>query len=296
MPVDKQFLDAQEQLTKIEEKMGDGGDEHLITKRNKFETIGAVFNDFPSVRIDEKGRSQPFEMLVSDTGTYKNHDYVPLVEEVDNSSNFPCGKDHVIVGNSFNRIVGSGGISMKTTGSFEMGGTVLRGGFKQINLNASHGINIGSESNLELQSLKTIVLRTNRQVYVESSMGIKNNLIVGGGLAVEGETYLQHVTAPLEVQQTENTVVFGKFAIDQDRQLIIGECNIAGEFYPVYAKATHDLIVTYPHSHHFNNIPLKLMESNEDVRKDAHKNKINAHNTVAQSYAQLHEKKLPVKG
>jgi hypothetical protein len=176
-----------------------------------------------------------------------------------------------------------------------MGGTVLRGGFKQINLNASHGVHIASESNLELQSLKTIVLRTNRQVYVESSMGIKNNLIVGGGLAVEGETYLQHVTAPLEVQQTENTVVLGKFAIDQDRRLIIGECNIAGEFYPVYAKATDDLIVTYPHSHHFNNIPLKLMESNEDVRKDAHNNKINAHNTVAQSYAQLHEKKIPVK-
>lgn len=295
LDIDKQFLDAQEQLTKIEEKMGDGGDEHLITKRNKFETIGAIFNDLPSVRIDEKGRSQPFEMLVSDKGIYKNHDYVPLLEEVDNSSNFPCGKDHVIVGNSFSRIVGSGGISLKTTGSFEMGGTVLRGGFKQINLNASHGVHIASENNLELQSLKTIVLRTNRQVYVESSMGIKNNLIVGGGLAVEGETYLQHVTAPLEVQQTENTVVAGKFAINADRQLIIGECNIDGQFYPVYAKASDDLIVTYPHSHHFNNIPLKLMESNEDVRKDAHNNKINVHNTVAQSYAQLHEKKIPTK-
>lgn len=87
----------------------------------------------------------------------------------------------------------------------------------------------------------------------------------------------------------------GKFAINVDRQLIIGECNIDGQFYPVYAKASDDLIVTYPHSHHFNNIPLKLMESNEDVRKDAHNNKINVHNTVAQSYAQLHEKKRPTK-
>lgn len=295
LDIDKQFLDAQEQLTKIEEKMGDGGDEHLITKRNKFETIGAVFNDFPSVRIDEKGRSQPFEMLVSDTGVYKNHDYVPLVEEVDNASNFPCGKDHVVVGNTFSRIVGSGGISLKTTGSFEIGGTVLRGGFKQIILNASHGVHIGSESNIEIQSLKTIVLRTNRQVYVESSMGVKNNLIVGGGLAVEGETYLQHVTAPLEVQQTEDTIVMGKFATDQDRKLIIGECYIGGNFYPVYAKASDDLLTMYPHSHHFNNLPLKLVESNSDVRKDAQNNKINAHNTVAQSYAQLHEKKISTK-
>jgi hypothetical protein len=176
-----------------------------------------------------------------------------------------------------------------------MGGTVLRGGFKQINLNASHGIHIASESNVEIQSLKTIVLRTNRQVYVESSMGVKNNLIVGGGLAVEGETYLQHVTAPLEVQQTENTVVTGKFAIDRDRRLIIGECYIGGNYFPVYAKASDDLIVMYPHSHHFNNIPLKLVESNLDVRKDAQNNKINAHNTVAQSYAQLHEKKIPIR-
>ncbi len=293
--IDKALLDLQQTLTTIEEKMGDGGDEHLITKRNKFETIGATFNDFPSVRIDEKGRSQPFEMLVSDTGIYKNHDYVPLVEEVDNSSNFPCGKDHAVVGNSFSKIVGSGGISLKSTGSFEMGGTVLRGGFKQINLNASHGIHIGSESNIELQSLKTIVLRTNRQVYVESSMGIKNNLIVGGGLAVEGETYLQHVTAPLEVQQTEDTLVAGKFATAEDKTLLIGECDIGGIYYPVYAIAADDLIYTYPHSHHFNNIPLKLMESNTDVRKDAHNNKINAHETVAQSYAQLHEKKRPIK-
>jgi len=295
LDIDKQLLDTQEQLTIIEGKMGDGGDEHLITKRNKIETIGAIFNDFPSVRIDEKGRSQPLEMLVSDKGIYKNHDYIPLVEEVDNASNFPCGKDHAIVGNIFSRIVGSGGISLKTTGSFEMGGTVLRGGFKQINLNASHGIHIASESNVEIQSLKTIVLRTNRQVYVESSLGVKNNLIVGGGLAVEGETYLQHVTAPLEVQQTENTVVTGKFAIDRDRRLIIGECYIGGSYFPVYAKASDDLIVMYPHSHHFNNIPLKLVESNLDVRKDAQNNKINAHNTVAQSYAQLHEKKIPIR-
>ena len=289
-------LEIQDQLTPIEEKMGDGGDEHIIVKRNKIETVGAIFNDYPSVRIDEKGRSQPFEMLVSDTGVYKNHDYIPHVEEIDNSSNFPCGQDTKIVGNSYNRIVGSGGISLKTTGATELGGATLKAGFKKININASHGVHIGSENAIELQSMKTIVLRTNRQVYVESSLGVKNNLIVGGGLAVEGQTYLQGVTAPLEVQQTENTLVSGKFATDSDRKLFIGECEIAGLYYPVYAVATDDLIATYPHSHHFNNLPLKLMEANEDVRKDAHNNGINVHNSVAQSYPQMHEKKKPQKG
>lgn len=292
--ISKQIEDVQDQLTPLEEQMGDGGDEHLFTKRNKVETIGAIFNDYPSVRIDEKGRSQPFEMLVSDTGVYKNHDYIPHVEEIDNSSNFPCGQDHKVVGNSYNRVVGSGGISLKTTGSTELGGATLKAGFKKININASHGIHIGSERGVEIQSLKTIVLRTNRQVFVESSLGVKNNLIVGGGLAVEGESYLQHVTAPLEVQQTHDTLAAGKFATNSDRVLLIGECNVGGVFYPVYAKATDNLLLTYPHSHHFNNLPLTLTRSNSDTRRAAMLNGINKHNTVAQSIPQIHQKKIAV--
>jgi hypothetical protein len=115
--------------------MGDGGDETLYTKRNKFEQVGASFNDFPSIRIDEKGRSQPFEMLVSETGTFKNHDFIPHVEEVDNSSNFPCGNDDAVIGNRLSRIVGSGGIQMKTTGSLEFGASNMKVGAKRININ-----------------------------------------------------------------------------------------------------------------------------------------------------------------
>ena len=297
LKIDDYVKEMQPILTEIESKMGDGGDEHVILKRNKLETIGAIFNDYPSVKIDEKGRSQPFEMLVSDTGSYKNHDYIPLLEEIDNSSNFPCGKDVKIVGNSYVRNVGSGGISLKTSGSMEMGGTIMRVGFKQLMMNASHGIHIGSEAGVEIQSLKTITLRTDRQVYVESSLGVKNNLIVGGGLSVEGETYLQHVTAPLEVQQTEDTIVFSKFNTSAPRSLLIGECVISSGssagIWPVYALPTADIIVSPPHGHHFNNLPLNLTKSNSGVRKEAQNNGINKHNSVAIAYPQVHEKKYP---
>jgi len=297
LKIDDYVKEMQPILTEIESKMGDGGDEHVILKRNKLETIGAIFNDYPSVKIDEKGRSQPFEMLVSDTGAYKNHDYIPLLEEIDNSSNFPCGKDVKIVGNSYVRNVGSGGISLKTSGSMEMGGTIMRVGFKQLMMNASHGIHIGSEAGVEIQSLKTITLRTDRQVYVESSLGVKNNLIVGGGLSVEGETYLQHVTAPLEVQQTEDTIIFSKFNTLVPRTLLIGECIIpsgsSAGIWPVFALPTPDIIESPPHGHHFNNLPLNLTKSNSGVRKEAQNNGINRHNSVAIAYPQVHEKKYP---
>jgi hypothetical protein len=231
-------------------------------------------------------------MLVSDTGAYKNHDYVPHVEEVDNSSNFPCGNDDKIIGNRYSRTVGSGGINFKTTGPTEMSGTSLKTGFKRINLNASHGIQIASEAFVEIQSLKSITLRTNRQVYIDSALGVRGNVVIGGGASVEGELYIQHITAPLEVHQTEDTILFGKFAVNNDRALLIGETLVDGRWCPTYAKATHDLIVNYPHSHHHHGIPMRLMESNKDVRAIAQKENINNHSNVSQAIAQIHERKL----
>ena len=290
--INEEILKIQETLTPIEQTMGHGGDETYFTKRNKIEQVGAVFNDYPSVRIDPKGRSQPLEMLVSETGTFKNHDYAPHIEEVDNSSSFPGGNDDKIVGNKYSRSVGSGGIQLKTTGGIELGGSTLKGGFKRVNLNSSHGIQIASESFVELQSLKSIILRTNRQVYVESALGVKGNVIIGGGLSVEGETYLQHVTAPLEVHKTEDTTVFGKFATNGG-QLVIGWVNLNGTSYPCMASSADNLIQCYPHAHHHNGIPMRLTKSNKGVRNFAQNEQINAHNNISQALAQNHEHKDP---
>jgi hypothetical protein len=293
--ISEEILKIQDDLTLIESRMGNGGDDIEITKRHKFEQVGAIFNDYPSVRIDEKGRSQPLEMLISPVGAYKNHDYVPHVEDVDNASNFPCGNDDKVVGNRYSRKVGSGGIDLKTTGPMELGGTTLKAGFKKIHLNSSHGVQISSEEGLELQSIKTIVLRTNRQVYVESSLGINKNLTIGGGQYTEGEVYLHHVTAPLEVHQTQDTTVLGKFATDSNRRLVISETLIGGVWYPSYALADDDLIINYPHSHHHNGIPMRLTTNNEGVRLLANSEGMNSHNIGAQALPQIHERKAALR-
>jgi hypothetical protein len=287
-----EILNLQEDLNSIEEMMGDGGDETYFTKRHKFEQVGAEFNDYPSIRIDEKGRSQPLEMLVSDKGVYKNHDYAPHVEEVDNASSFPCGNDDKIIGNRYSRTSGSGGMQFKTSGVVELGGSRLTGGFKAVNLNASHGIQIASEAYVELQSIKSIILRTNRQVYVESGLGVKGNLIVGGGAYIEGETYLQHITAPLEVHKTEDTTVFGKFATNGE-PLVIGYVNLGGTSHPVFASSADNLIQCYAHSHHHHGIPMRLTKSNKGVRDFAQKEQINNHTNISQALAQNHEHKYP---
>jgi len=286
-----QLEQIQSTLLPIEQSMGNGGDDIQFTKKNKVSTIGAAFNDFPSVRIDELGRSQPFEMLVSDVGAFKNHDTVPVVEEVDNASMFPCGEETNVVGNRYNLLAGSGGINLKTTGGIELGGTVLKTGFKKIHLNSSHGLHLMSENVVELTSLKSIVLRTPRQVFIEGSLGVNGDVVVGGGVYVEGETYVQHITAPVEIQQTEDTILYSKFKTNTPRTLVIGEVFFDGFWLPVYASANQDLIVSPAHSHHFKNIPLRLTKSNSDVRKFAQSEGVNNHLAVSKSLPQTHTKK-----
>lgn len=285
------IVNLQDELTPIEQSMGNGGDDISFIKKNKFETIGAIFNDYPSIRVDEQGRSHPFEVIVGDVGAFKNHDYMPVVEDVDNSSFFPCGEESKTVGNRYSLNVGSGGINLKSTGCVEMGGSNFKGGFKKCNISATYGVHLMSENIIELASLKSITLRTNRQVFIESSLGVKNNVVISGGSYTEGEVYLQHVTAPVEIQQTEDTQLYGKFNINQSRVLPIGEVLIGGSWEIVYALNADNLIATYPHSHHFKNIPLRLCESNSDVRKFAQDENINSHGTISPSLAQRHERK-----
>ena len=137
---------------------------------------------------------------------------------------------------------------------------------------------MSSGRNVEISAPK-IALRSPRQILLGSSVGIHGNAVVRGGMHVEGETYIHHMTAPAEVQETIDTVLYGKFNTNEPRKLWIGEAMIPypGGIYwaPVTAMPWNNLIKNYPHSHHFNNLPLTLMDSNKGVRLQAMYNKIN---------------------
>jgi hypothetical protein len=286
----KELEDIQSKLDEIEQEMGNGGDEIGFIKRNKFVTIGGAVNNFPSIRVDPQGRSQPIEVAVGETTTFTNMDFVPHVEEVNNEVNFPCGDYTLNIGNKYNVMVGSGGVQMKTSGTVEIGGTAVKVASNKLNLMASDGMHLHSKNLIELNSEKSISLRSKRQIYIEPNLGVKGNTVIGGGAYVEGELYVQHITAPVEIQQTEDTTLFGKFNCGCDDLLIIGYVgSLSGT--PVYASPEHDLIVNYPHSHHFKNVPLRVMDSNGDVRRQAQCDGINKCGYPAAASPQHHTRK-----
>ena len=280
------ILGIEPKLIPIEQRMGNGGDVEEFTYRNKLEVVGATTNDYPSVRIDPEGRSHPAEVTVGIDATYVNVDSTPHVEEVNNDTAFPVGNHTLTVGNKYNVQVGSGGVQIKTSGAVEIGGTTFKVSAHKIHIQSSAGVNVSSENIVELQSAKNIALRSGRQILIEPGLGVRDNVIVGGATYTEGETYLHHVTAPAEIQQTEETEVYGSMV----PLAIIGKDSLGGD---VIAVAGVDQIKCYPHSHHFKNLPLRLTDSSNSVREIAQGEGINVSDYQTAARGAAHELKEP---
>lgn len=249
-------------LAKIEKKLGMGGDYIVEVTRHKIEVIGQSFNNYPGVRIDDAGRISQNELLVAADApfaSYKQHKHVEPVQ-----SAFPCGNYTLTVGNQFSVTVGSGGINMQTTGQCNIGGAMVTvAGAHQTVIGSGGDLKLTAAGALEI-SADVLSLRqnNNKQIFINSSMGIKNNLIVGGGALVEGELYVSHITAPRELQQTQLTSCFGQLVAGK----IIGRDSMGGN---VVALGVADTVQLYDHNHVFVNVPLTLVDNPAAVRQSA---------------------------
>tara|TARA_R110002051_G_scaffold42791_1_gene87497 strand:- start:861 stop:2861 length:2001 start_codon:yes stop_codon:yes gene_type:complete len=301
----QQLIDVQKTLQPIEERMGNGGDEEEFVYRDKVEVIGAAFNDYPSIRVDPKGRTVPAGKMVGRDVSYVNTDSVPHVEEVDNDSMYPVGNYDLTVGNRYNVKVGSGGVQIKSTGGVEIGGTTFKVAANKTNIQSADGVNISSESIVEIQSKNNISLRSNRQIYIEPSLGVKNNTVIGGSSYTEGEIYANHITAPAEIQQTEQVELYGQLKAGLVMNAtLVGFPDSDGDIISspgvIILNLDTDLtgppngVQTYPHSHHFKNLPLRLTESNNDVKQIAQAEGINVNGYQGSAECVVHQYKEPV--
>ena len=81
--------------------MGLGGNEIVEITKHKIETIGTLMNDFGSVRIDDKGKMEPSEVIIHEYGSFLNRKATPLHEYV-NVTDLPGGNYTLNVCNRFN--------------------------------------------------------------------------------------------------------------------------------------------------------------------------------------------------
>lgn len=277
-------------LIEIEKQLGEGGNEIINIAKHKVETIGLAMNDFGSIRVDPVGKMSRDKMIVMPRGILNSQAPSPLIEYV-HVDDLPGGSYTLNVCNRFNVQVGAGGISMKTYGPVDISGTITNITGEQVNVTSQSEVNIDGGERLTLVGdILSIRQRNRGQVLVDSSLGVSKNVIIGGGMHVEGELSCNHITAPVEVQKTEISEVFGELLADT---LLNGTLTLKN-VYTTTAGAPdgeHTLpqvmqvdlrlskvsertdldggVRVYPHRHCFKNIPLTLMDTNEDVRVEA---------------------------
>ena len=280
------ILNIQSDLMSQERDFGLGGSEIIEISKNKLENIGTVMNDYGSIRLDPIGKLLSNEVLVGSETTYVNSDSGPLLEYVD-VQDLPGGTYNLNVNNRYNVMVGAGGINLKSYGPTNISGSITNVAGQQVNIGSENEVNIdGKVINISAEILR-LRNKRQRQVLIDSSLGVKNNVVIGGGLSVEGETYLQHVTAPSETQVTNTTQTLGQTV----QNAIIGYVNYywtdpgGAATVPVYGGTMGgvpqpDTITTYPHTHTFENLPLTLTDSNESTRNSAKTQGINGESRV----------------
>ena len=235
----------------------------------KVNLIGLGFNSFPSIRIDDVGKIVRDKVSIFPKGVLTSFSPSPLIEYT-HVDDLPGGTYSLNVCNRYNLHVGAGGVSLKTYGPVDISGSITNITGQQINIASENEINIAAGKRLDIKAeILTLRQTKGKQVLVDSNLGVSQNVIVGGGMHVEGELTVQHITGPLEVQETHVTKAYGQLV----GGTLIGHAQIgggsSGGSWPVYAAGTPMSLFAYDHSHLYNNIPMTYANDSDSVRKVA---------------------------
>lgn len=309
----------QDDLYNIEKKLGQtknpsGGTQISNISKDMIMNVGLAFNDLESFRRDPKGKLVPYGVKIDPFGgsIYTQYRESSLIEVVD-VERFPGGAYEINANNNYRITAGSGGIDLKTTGAMHLYAPIVTMTSEAMLFNSRGEISFGAERldfsgdiitirpNKNVRSLEDAsgkdvkILPTNlkpktepeQQVLVDGNLNVAMNSIIRGGLHVEGEVSLHHITAPMEYHITESD-----FEINQQVQCasptgdeetcvddlqkgpthadilpncVIGYVVVAGVKIDVISTCAPNSVLVHPHFHTYKSLPMKLMEGNNDM-------------------------------
>ena len=287
-------------FTNEEKKMGFGGNSFEYIAKHRLTTVGITYNTSETFnRLPGAGKTiiTAVKPNLTGGGFVALPTILPSILEL-YVPDMPGGNYDIFAMNRYSVTAGAGGINLASNGKFSMQGTI-------VDVRAEAAINIGGKDSLiDVQgdvvtiSGNSLQLKNNLgdQVIVDSTLGVTKNVIIGGGAYVEGELFVNHITAPLEYQVTENTQIqasgpvinptgqpntissgwnitgadaLGNLVIVIPSLPVIGSATEPtlisvpinpGTFFNLNTVGTGILTVAAPHSHAFKNIPLTLLD------------------------------------
>jgi|GEM_PF-5670165 len=257
-------IQTQEKLTDIERNMP-RNEIPLIADNLIIATSGPP-NTRPPGRKDPKGRLERKGIKVFEKGPATEYCGVPHYEEVDNYSDVPFGNIVLKAGNNITMEVGNGGINFITGGGVKLiGGANTIVGGEQVMIAGKGNVRIKGKAHVGIEG-DNIDFKSSGPITMDN-LNVSNGVVIGGGAYINGELFVNHITAPKEWQKTDVEPVT-TYATPRSG-MKIGEL---GDGTPVYGTgAVNNSIEVSSHTHWFENVPLTLASSNSNARKAAAK-------------------------
>lgn len=254
--LDKLIKEKTPELMELQRILGEG-DEIVTIAKNKVENIGLVMNDLKSFRIDPIGKLRIDSVNVALEGVYPTFKVSPHVEYVD-VDDVPGGDYNLTCSNKYKLLVGAKGINIKTFGPMDMYGTIINLIGEQVNISSQNEVLIDGGERFNIRARKISLIPWEHQaVVIDGQLHVTRNTVVGGGMFVEGELGLMHVTAPYEFYPTE-TNSGATFEPGTDD----GQSGGATGLKPP-GPHTHRLL---DHTHVYKHISTNFMPAKEAVR------------------------------
>lgn len=201
-------------LAQIEAQMGPGGSEVIEITKHKIETIGMVMNDWGAIRVDPIGKLSPAFVGITPYMPVTVQRPTPLIEQVQ-VDDLPGGTYTLNVCNRYNVLVGAGGLNLKSYGVVNISGAMANIAAEQVNIGSANEVNVDGGHRLSLVGdIVSIRQRNNEQILLDSSVGITGNLIVKGGIFVEGNLTALSTSTTQVKRVTDQTKVTGRGRAD----------------------------------------------------------------------------------
>lgn len=186
---------------------GDSGVDMTQAIDDKVTIVGSNPNIYPSCRIDGAGRQRSLVSTSASQGVMEMPGTYTECEAVDNSGDHHGGTYTMVAMNKFSVDSGGGGISLNSGGNINL---MAAGGLA--NIVATENVSVISNVIKLVGSEITVVkgpelyIETDNTTFV-NSVKMAKNLVVQGGALINGELFINHMTAPQQVMDTSMSPV-----------------------------------------------------------------------------------------
>ena len=170
-------------------------------------TVGTDANKFPSTLEDKTGLAYN-TMCVSPTeGMALTGTARPAYQQVDNSGDHHGGSYSLIAMNKIDFTAATGGINFNTSGNINLnaGGGIVNIMPTMCLTALSKTINIAGTDFVSINSNKLLIEA--KDVMFEHNTKFAKNVLVNGGLFVNGELYINHMTCQQQVMDTNDSPI-----------------------------------------------------------------------------------------